>query len=84
MTLPEFLTQRSDELSTDFAKLSNTEKKDLMTRHLQSKAERDDAPKRLTNIAITRAVNSKLKTIINMVLYYFGHLLLFVKISIVQ
>jgi hypothetical protein len=67
-TLPQLLKQRSNELSNEFGKLSNTEREDLLTRHLQSKTERDDVPKRLSNVAVSRAVNVKLKMITNAVL----------------
>jgi len=73
MTLPQLLTERSEELSTTFGDLSNEEKRELLTRHLDSK-ESDDTPKRLSNMAVSRAVNMKLKIIINMVLYDLGHL----------
>jgi hypothetical protein len=62
------LKQRSNELSSEFGQLSNLEKEDLMARHLQSKAERDTMPKKLSNIAVSRAVNGKLNMIINAVL----------------
>jgi hypothetical protein len=72
MTLPQLLKQKPDELSTEFDELSKTEKEDLLIRHLQSKAERIDTPKKLSNIAVSRAVNMKLRKIFDEVLYYFG------------
>jgi hypothetical protein len=73
MTLPQLLTERSDELSTAFGDLSNEDKRELLARHLDSK-ESNDTPKRLSNVAVSRAVNLKLKVIINTVLYDLGHL----------
>jgi len=73
MTLPEFLTQRSNELSAEFSRLSSPEKKDILARHLQSKAEIDDTPKRLSNLAINRAVSAKLNTITAMVIEYLNY-----------
>jgi len=67
MMLLQLLKQRSDELSMEFGKLSNEEKEDLLTRHLQSKAESVDTTKKLSNVAVSRAVNAKLTLITNMV-----------------
>ncbi|KAN0124360.1 hypothetical protein V8E52_002009 [Russula decolorans] len=55
MTLPQLLKERSNELRTKFSELSNTEKEVLVTRHLQSKAERIDTPKKISNIAVSKA-----------------------------
>jgi hypothetical protein len=69
MMLPQFLKQKSNELSIEFSSLSASEKEELVTRHQQFKAENDDTARRLSNLAITRAVNSKLNIITNMVMY---------------
>jgi hypothetical protein len=73
MTLPQLLKERSNELRTKFSELSNTEKEVLVTRHLQSKAERIDTPKKISNIAVSKAVSAKLDRVLNEVLSYFGH-----------
>ncbi|KAN0111299.1 hypothetical protein V8E52_008674 [Russula decolorans] len=65
-TLPQLLKGRSEELSATFGKLSNDEKQELLTKHLNSKEERDDTPKRLSNVAVSKAVSIKLNSIINM------------------
>jgi hypothetical protein len=74
MTLPIFLKERTEEIKTAFSNLSREEKQDLKTRHLNLKEERDHTPKTLTNVAVSGAVNAKLKLIINTVLYDFSHL----------
>ena len=56
MMLPELLTQKANKLSTEFGELSNTKKKVLLIRHLQSKAEKLDALKKTSNIAVSQAV----------------------------
>jgi hypothetical protein len=73
-TLPQLLKGRSEELSATFGKLSNDEKQELLTKHLNSKEERDDTPKRLSNVAVSKAVSIKLNSIINMVRYKLVHL----------
>ena len=45
-TLPELLQQKSHKLHSKFGQLLNTEKVNLLIRHIQSKAERDDTPKK--------------------------------------
>jgi hypothetical protein len=74
MTLPQLLKERSEELSTAFGDLSNEEKQDLLTTHLNLKEERDNAPRRLTNVAVSKAVSAKMNIIINLVLYNLRHL----------
>ena len=56
--------------------LSNDKKHDLLVTHLESKDEGDDtlAPKRLSNVSVSKAVNMKLNTITNMVRYNLGRL----------
>jgi hypothetical protein len=73
-TLPQLLKNRSEELSAAFGNLSNEEKQELLTIHLDSKEERDNTPKRLSNVAVSRAVNMKLSIITNTVLHDLGHL----------
>jgi seryl-tRNA synthetase len=72
--LLQLLKNRSEELSAAFGNLSNEEKQELLTRHLDSKEERDDTPKRLSNVAVSRAVNMKLSIITNTVLHDLVHL----------
>lgn len=74
MMLPQLLKERSEELSTAFGDLSNEEKQDLLTTHLNLKEERDNAPRRLTNVAVSKAVSAKMNIIINLVLYNLRHL----------
>jgi hypothetical protein len=57
------LKERHNELSSAFQELSNTEKNDILTRHLQSRAEKDDVPKKVCNVAVSRVVNTKLEII---------------------
>lgn len=73
-TLSQLLKERSGEISNEFGNLSNHDKNELLTRHLDSKEEDDDTPKRLSNVAVSRAVNMKLKIIITTVLGGLGHL----------
>jgi len=66
-TLPNFLKARSGELSAEFSTLSDEQKDALLTDFLQAKAERDDATKKISNVAISKAVNAKLHNISSMV-----------------
>jgi hypothetical protein len=66
-TLPNFLKAQSGELSAEFSTLSHEQKDALLTDFLQVKAERNDATKKISNVAISKAVDAKLHNISAMV-----------------
>jgi hypothetical protein len=67
MTLPNLLKTQSEELSAEFSMLSHEQKGTLVADFLQAKAERDNVPKKISNVAIGKAVDAKLHNISSMV-----------------
>lgn len=65
-TLPDLLKARSGELKAEFGTLSHEQKGTLLKNFLQAKAERGDETKKISNVAITKAVNAKLHNISSM------------------
>ena len=53
------------------------EKDDLLVRHIKSKAKRNNAIKKASNIAISRAVNAKLQVISDIVCIILNIFLIF-------
>jgi hypothetical protein len=67
MTLPNLLKTHSKELKAEFDELSCDEKNLLRTQFLQAKEERNDTPSKLSNVAISKAVDSKIQPMMEIV-----------------
>jgi len=59
MTLPEFLKAHSDALKTEFGQFLKEEKGAYLTAYLQAKKDKEDVMKRVSNVAISKEVDSK-------------------------
>ncbi len=70
-TLPNFLKAHSSELRTEFSMLSYQEKDSLVADHLEAKDEKENVPTRLSNVAISKAVDAKMQCITTMVCSYY-------------
>lgn len=66
-TLRDLLKTNSKELKAEFDGLSSDEKMLLRAQFLQAKEERNDTPSRLSNVAISKAVDSKIQHVIGIV-----------------
>ena len=60
MTLPQLLQDHSEMLSAKFNKLSKEEKEASRMAFLEAREEQETVPKRLSNVAVSKAVNAKL------------------------
>jgi hypothetical protein len=69
-TLPAMLKKCSDELSAEFSVLSKSEKDALLANCLQAKEEKSTA-KRLSNVAISKVVESKMRLVTSTVCSHF-------------
>jgi hypothetical protein len=67
ITLPNFLKAHSSELRTEFDALSNEEKGALHASYLEAKDEKENTLMRISNIAISKAVDAKMQHITAMV-----------------
>jgi hypothetical protein len=63
MTLLELLKGHSNEIRVGFNLLLNSEKDTFFTNYLQAKEEKENAPKRLSNIIVSKAVDMKMQTV---------------------
>ncbi len=63
-TLLELLKAHSNEIRAEFNSLSNSEKDTFLTDYLQAKEKKENAPKRLSNIAVSKVVDMKMQTVI--------------------
>jgi hypothetical protein len=59
MTLPNFLTTQSGDISAQYKALSPDEKDTLLSEHLQAK-EKEIMPKRVSHAAVSKAVYSQM------------------------
>ncbi len=74
ITLPNILKTRSCELKTEFSALSNEEKNVLLAGYEEAKDEKENNPMRASNVAISKAVDSKMQSITAMACLYYYHL----------
>ena len=63
MVLPDFLQLHSVVVRSEYMALSCDEKKVLLRDHLQAKEEEANVPKRISNVALTKAVYSKMQVV---------------------
>ena len=68
-TLPEFLKEHANKLSAEYSILSPSEKEALLANYLEAKEEKNTT-KRLSNISVSKAVDSKLQRITSIVCTY--------------
>jgi hypothetical protein len=71
ITLPTFLKANSSELKTEFGALLEEDKNTFLTSYREAKDEKENTPLRVSNIAISKAVNAKMERITAMVCSYY-------------
>jgi len=59
-TLREYLQEHSKEVSTEFSAFSSDERDALLMAHCQAKREKENCMKKLSNVSISKAVDSKI------------------------
>jgi hypothetical protein len=62
-TLREYLLEHSKEVSTEFSALSSDERDALLVAHCQAKREKENSAKKLSNVSISKAVDSKIRLV---------------------
>jgi hypothetical protein len=69
-TLRNYLQEHSKEVSTEFSALPNDERAALLAAHHEAKREKENTTKKLSNVSISKAVDSKIRLVTSTVCSY--------------